>query len=111
MVGRPPIDPRHIAICLIIRGIFYLSYRSVYSLLAGCDEYQEICRMNHVPGYNTVQEHVKDVPERYLDGLIRQTSSRIMKAQGRGACSSACDGTGISTKKYVWKMVQHQEGR
>jgi hypothetical protein len=108
-VGRPPADPRHIAICLIIKVVFGLSYRSVYSLLSGCRDYREVCRVKRVPGYNTVQGHVRDVGEGYLDGIVRLTSSRIMKAQGRSSCNSACDGTGISTKKYErWLSVRKQ---
>jgi hypothetical protein len=53
--------------------------------------------------------YVRDVGEGYLDGLVRLTSSRIMKAQGRSSCNSACDGTGISTKKYErWFSVRKQ---
>jgi hypothetical protein len=50
-VGRPPADPRHIAICLIIKAVFGLSYRSVYSLLSGCRDYREVYRIKRVPGY------------------------------------------------------------
>jgi len=59
-----------------------------------------MCGIEHLPGYNTVQEHAKDVPESYLDHLIRLTSERIMSVQGRTRCNSSCDGTGISTKRY-----------
>jgi len=99
-VGRPPADPRAVAICLIIRAIFRLSYRSVYSLLASSSEYRGICRIKHLPAYNTVQEHVKDVSEGYLNRLVKQTSAAIMRVQRRDACSSACDGTGIAIRKY-----------
>lgn len=108
-VGRPPADPRQIAICLIIRAVFGLSYRSVYSLLAGCRDYREICSLEDVPGYNTIQEHAKDIREGYLEELVRQTSSRIMKVQGRSASNSACDGTGMATRKYErWLTVRNK---
>lgn len=95
-------------ICLLIRAIFRLSYRSVFSLLNGCGEYRETCRITKLPGYNTIQEHVKDIPEKYLDELIRLTSVAIMNVQGRLSCSSACDGTGIATKKYErWLAVRN----
>ena len=99
-VGRPPADSRAIVICLIIRAIFRLSYRSVYSLLASSSEYRGICRIKHLPAYNTVQEHVKDVSEGYLNELVKQTSTAIIRVQRRRSCSSACDGTGIATRKY-----------
>ena len=100
-VGRPPADPRSIVICLLIRAIFGLSYRSVYSLLASSREYRRMCGIDeHLPGYNTVQEHASDVPERYLDGLIRLLSERIMRVQGRTKCNSTCDSTGESTRRY-----------
>ena len=99
-VGRPPADPRAVAICLLIRAIFRLSYRSVYSLLASSSEYIGICRIRHLPAYNTVQEYVKDVGEGYLNELVKQTSAAIMRVQRRDVCSSACDGTGVAIRKY-----------
>lgn len=100
MVGRPPADPRSIVVCLLIRAIFGLSYRSVYSLLASSREYRRMCGIDHLPGYNTIQEHASDIAEKYLEGLIRLTSERIMRVQQRTVCSSTCDGTGLSTKRY-----------
>jgi transposase len=100
-VGRPPADPRSISICLIVRAIFGLSYRSVRSFLASSKDYRRMCGLtNKLPGYNTIQEHAKDVPETYLDHLIRLTSERIMRAQGRRKCDSTCDSTGESTRRY-----------
>lgn len=109
-VGRPPANPRAIVICLIIRAVFRLSYRSVYSLLASSSEYREICGIKHLPAYNTVQEHVKDVGEGYLNELVKRTSAAIMKVQRRGVCSSACDGTGIAIRKYErWFDVRNSK--
>jgi len=99
-VGRPPADPRAVAILLIMRAIFRLSYRAVYSLLASSSEYRGICKIKHLPAYNTVQEHVRDVGEGYLNRLIAQTSASIMRVQRRDVCSSACDGTGVAIRKY-----------
>ena len=99
-VGRPPADPRTVAICHLIRAIFRLSYRSIYSLLSFNIEYREICRIRHLPAYNTIQEHAKDLSEGYLNELVKQTSITIMRVQRRDVCSSACDGTGIATRKY-----------
>mgnify|MGYP001038799076 FL=1 len=109
-LGRPPADPRAIVICLLIRAIFRLSYRSVYSLLASSSEYRGICRIEHLPAYNTVQEHVKNVGESYLNELVKQTSAAIMRVQRRGVCSSACDGTGVATRKYErWFDVRNSK--
>lgn len=109
-VGRPPADPRIVVICLLIRAIFRLSYRSVYSLLASNSEYREICGIKHLPAYNTVQEHVKDVSEGYLNELVKQTSAAIMRVQRRDVCSSACDGTGIAIRKYErWFDVRNSK--
>jgi hypothetical protein len=99
-VGRPPADPRGIVVCLLIRAIFGLSYRSTYSFLASSREYREACGIRHLPGYNTMQEHCRDVPEKYLGGLIRLTAALIMQAQERSSCNSTCDSTGLSTRKY-----------
>jgi len=67
--------------------------------------------MNRVPGYNTVQQHVRDVPERYLTKLVRLTANRVMNAQGRSACDAASDGTGIGTREYQREVVRRQDGR
>jgi transposase len=99
-VGRPPADPRAIAVCLLIRAIFGYSYRSAYSFLASSRDYREACGIARLPGYNTVQEHCKDVPEKYLDGLVRLTAALILLAQHRTRCDSGCDSTGLATRKY-----------
>ena len=109
-VGRPPADSRAIVVCLLIRAIFGFSYRSVYSFLASSRDYREACgiKEDHLPGYNTIQEHCKDVPEKYLDGLIRLTAALIMQAQHRSSCNSTCDSSGISTRKYGrWLEVRN----
>ncbi len=107
-VGRPPADPRAIAICLLIRAIFGYSYRSVYSFLASSRDYRDACGITRLPGYNTIQEHCKDVPEKYLDGLVRLTAALIMLAQHRTRCNSGCDSTGLSTRKYGrWLEVRN----
>ena len=109
-MGRPPADPRAMVICLIIKAIFRLSYRSVYSLLSSNVEYRKICKIKHLPAYNTVQEHVKDVGEGYLNRLVKQTSAAIMRVQRRDACSSACDGTGIAIREYErWFDVRNSK--
>jgi len=111
-VGRPPADPRAIAVCLLIRAIFGYSYRSTYSFLASSKDYREACGMTHLPGYNTIQEHCKDIPEKYLDGLIRLTAALIMLAQHRTRCDSGCDSTGLSTRKYGrWLEVRNSRRR
>lgn len=107
-VGRPPADPRAIVVCLLIRAIFGYSYRSVYSFLASSRDYREACGIKHLPGYNTVQEHCRDIPEKYLDGLIRLTAALIMQAQQRSSCNSTCDSSGLSTRKYGrWLEVRN----
>jgi hypothetical protein len=107
-VGRPPADPRAIVVCLLIRAIFGYSYRSTYSFLASSRDYREACGIKHLPGYNTVQEHCTDVPEKYLDKLIRLTAAMIMIAQHRTKCDSGCDSTGLSTRKYGrWLEVRN----
>jgi transposase len=109
-VGRPPADPRAIVVCLLVRAIFGFSYRSAYSFLSSSREYRERCGIDeHLPGYNTVQEHCKDIPEKYLDGLIRLTAALIMQAQHRSKCdSTTCDSSGLSARKYGrWLEVRN----
>ena len=111
-VGRPPADPRAIAFCLLIRAIFGYSYRSTYSFLASSRDYREACGIRHLPGYNTVQEHCGDVPEKYLDGLVRLTAALILLARHRTDCDSGCDSTGLSTRKYGrWIEVRNSRRR
>jgi transposase len=107
-VGRPPADPRVIATCLLIRAIFGYSYRDTYSFLASSGDYREMCGIGHLPGYNTIQEHCRDVPEEYLDGLVRLTAALIMHAQHRTQCNAGSDSTGLSTRKYGrWLEVRN----
>jgi len=107
-VGRPPAEPRAIAVCLLIRAIFGLSYRSTYSFLASSRDYREACGIARLPGYNTAQEHCRDVPEKYLDGLVRLTAALILLAQHRMRCDSGCDSTGLATRKYGrWLEVRN----
>ncbi len=107
-VGRPPADPRVIVVCLLIRAIFWLSYRDTYSFLASSRDYREACGIKHLPGYNTTQEHCKDVPEKYLDGLIRLMAALILLAQHRSSVNAGSDSTGFSTKKYGrWLEVRN----
>ena len=101
--GPPPADPRSIVICHLIRAIFGISYRSVHSLLASSREYRRMCGIDDdddLPGYSTVQEHTRDVSERYLHHLIRLLSERMMRVQGRTTCNSTCDSTRESTSRY-----------
>ena len=96
-------------VCLLIRAIFGYSYRSVYSFLASSREYREVCGIGkRLPGYNTVQEHCKDVSEKYLDGLIRLTAALILQAQQRTKVDAGSDSTGLSTRKYGrWLEVRN----
>ena len=111
-VGRPPADPRVIATCLLIRAIFGYSYRDTYSFLASSGDYREMCGIGHLPGYNTIQEHCRDVPEEYLDGLVRLTAALIMHAQHRTQCNAGSDSTGLSTRKYGrWLEVRNSRRR
>jgi transposase len=112
-VGGPPADPKAIVVCLLIRAIFGYSYRSVYSFLASSREYREVCGIaKRLPGCNTIQEHCKDVPERYLDGLIRLTAALILQAQDRTKCDAGSDSTGLFTRKYGrWLEVRNSRRR
>ncbi len=107
-VGRPPADPKAIVACLLIRAVFGLSYRDTYSFLASSGDYREVLGIKRLPGYNTVQEHCKDVPEKYLDGLIRLTAALILQAQHRTKCDAGSDSTGLATRKYGrWLEVRN----
>ncbi len=111
-VGRPPADPRAVVVCLLIRAIFGYSYRDAYSFLKSSSDYRRICGIKHLPGYNTVQEHCKEVPEKYLDGIIRLTAALIMQAQQRTKCNAGSDSTGLSTRKYGrWLEVRNSRRR
>jgi len=77
--GRPPANPRAIAMFAIIMGILNKSYRETYSYIFANPSLWSVDLLGKIPAPNTVNDHITDIPERYLDRLLKQQSRRLKK--------------------------------
>lgn len=93
--GRPPIPPKDILVCVLMKVLFDLSYIDTESLLTWLIG-DGNCLMEKVPGSSTVQEHVEDIPLSYLESMIR-VCIRVLEDHD---VTILMDATGISTRQY-----------
>jgi hypothetical protein len=77
--GRPPANPRAIAMFTVIMGILNKSYRETYSYIFANPTLWREDFFGKIPAPNTVNDHIMDIPERYLDRLLKQQSRRLKK--------------------------------
>jgi len=77
--GRPPANPKAIAMFVVIMGLLNKSYRETYSYIIVSPALWRDNIFGKVPAPNTVNEHIKDIPERYLDRLLKHQSRRLKK--------------------------------
>lgn len=77
--GRPPANPRAIAMFVVIMGIFNKSYRETYSYIFTNPTLWREDFFGKIPAPNTVNDHIKNIPERYLDRLLKRQSRRLKK--------------------------------
>ena len=77
--GRPPANPRAIAMFVFLMGLLNKSYRETYAfIIANASLWREEL-FGKVPAPNTVNEHVKNIPERYMNRIIKHQSRRLKK--------------------------------
>lgn len=81
--GRPPANPRAIAMFVFIMGLLNKSYRETYAYIIANPTLWRKDLFGKVPAPNTVNDHVKDVPERYIDRIIKRQSCRLKKGDGQ----------------------------
>jgi hypothetical protein len=104
-VGRTPTQPKDVVRFLLLRALFFWSYDSIFSLLCACPCLANALGFTKIPAPTTVQGLVSQIPERYVDMLIRDLSHRIKRKRW----NTACDGSGISTKRYKrWFDVRYR---
>ncbi|MCX8174296.1 MAG: transposase, partial [Thermoplasmata archaeon] len=98
-VGRPPIPPKVILICILIKVLLDLSYIDTEGFLHWvCGNRRFL--LEKVPDANTIQEHVKDIPEKYLEEMILE----CMKIFQGENLTIILDSTGHSTVQYgCWR--------
>lgn len=77
--GRPPANPRAIAMFFLIMGMLDKSYRETYAYIDANPNLWREDLFGMVPHYNTVNDHTKDIPERYMNRIIKQQSKRLKK--------------------------------
>lgn len=107
--GRPPTPPKDVVRFLLLRSLFFWSYDSIYALLNVSTCITKALGFEKIPAPTTVQGLVDKVPRSYMEELIRALASRIRRKRW----NTACDGTGISIKKYKrWFDIRvHREGK
>lgn len=81
--GRPPANPKAIAMFVFVMVIMNKSYRDTYAYLIGNSSLWREDLFGKVPAPNTVNDHIRDIPEGYIDRIIRRQSKRLKKGEGR----------------------------
>lgn len=81
--GRPPANPRAIAMFVFIMGLLNKSYRETHAYIIANSTLWRKDMFGKVPAPNTVNDHVKDIPERYMDRIIKRQSRRLKKGDGQ----------------------------
>jgi hypothetical protein len=77
--GRPPANPKAIAMFVFIMGLLNKSYRETYAYILASPNLWRTDEFGKIPHPNTVNDHVKDIPERYMDRIIKRQSRRLKK--------------------------------
>ena len=80
--GRPPANPRAMAMFVFIMGLLNKSYRETYAYIIANPTLWRADLFGKAPAPNTVNDHVKDIPERYMDRIIKRQSRRLKKGAG-----------------------------
>jgi len=101
-VGRPPAHPKDIAVFLMVKQLFCLSYLDTESFLGWVCEGRSWL-VDTVPDANTAQEHIRDIPLSYLEGLLQESL-----CLDRDGMTVIIDATGLSLNQYGrWIAVRN----
>jgi len=102
-VGRPPANPKDILIFLMFKQLFCLSYIDTESfLLWVCGE--KTWLMETVPDANTAQEHISNIPLKYLEAMLKDT----IRSLDYNEVTIIIDATGVSLNQYGrWITVRN----
>ncbi|MFQ6059749.1 MAG: hypothetical protein ACE5KV_00430 [Thermoplasmata archaeon] len=93
--GRPPIPPKDILVCILMKILFDLSYIDTESFLLWLIGNGNFL-MEKVPGSSTMQEHMEDIPLSYLESMIKECIRVLEDCD----VTLLMDATGISTRQY-----------
>ena len=80
---RPPKNPRAIAMFVFIMGLLSKSYRETYAYIIVNPTLWREDMFGTVSAPTTVNDHVKDIPERYMDRIIKRQPCRLKKGDGQ----------------------------
>ena len=78
--GRPPANPRAIAMFVCIKELLGKSYRDTYAYIISNPSLWRKDLFGKVPAWNTVNDHIKDIPEEYMNRIIKCQSQRLKKS-------------------------------
>ena len=102
-VGRPPVPPKTILICVLVKVLLGLSYIDTESFLNWVVG-ETHCLIDKVPGANTIQEHMKDIPVEYLEEMLQEAMA-VLEGQ---EVTIIMDATGLSTREYGrWRTARY----
>lgn len=102
--GRPAVPPKEIVICLVLKVLFVMSYNDISAFLTLLCGNCKVPLLKNVPAANTIQEHVKDVPKKYLDAVITE----LLRRGGHLEITVVIDASGLSTEQYgQWLKGKH----
>jgi len=93
--GRPPIPPKDVLVCVLMKVLFDLSYIETESFLLWLIGEGNFL-MERVPGSSTMQEHMEDIPLSYLEAMMRECIHVLENCD----VTLLMDATGISTRQY-----------
>lgn len=77
--GRPPANPGAIVMFMFIKELLDKSYRETHAYIIANPSLWREDLFGKLPAPNTVNDHVKEIPERYMDRIIRRQSRRLKK--------------------------------
>ena len=102
-VGRPPARPKDIVVFLMVKQLFCLSYLDTESFLVRVCEGKSWL-VETIPDANTAQEHIRDIPLSYLEGLLQKS----ICLDGEDSMTVIVDATGLSLNQYGrWIAVRN----
>jgi len=103
--GRPPANPRAIAMFHFIKALLNKSYRETYAYIIANPTLWRTDLFGAVPAPNTANEHAKDIPEWYMDRIIRHQSRKLKRATDNcGRCYRFWhkEISAVAISSYTW---------
>lgn len=97
--GRPPMPPKAVLIAFLMKVLLDLSYNDAEAFLRWATFEGLVVR---VPAASTIQEHVADISEAYVEALLLECAAAL-----DGSLVLVLDATGLSTQAYGrWRTAR-----